>query len=147
MIIKKYTKVSDEYTTYTATFAQDEDGQMLGQELCEIDGETYISVDDTEPMPDQSEQITIVDVVLTDELRAQIKAASPHCRLIKQRNLEAIESEYSLEDRLQIAAIAGGVSNSLVPPSVEYTKMMEQYRDHVLAANTISAEQYTKLGL
>ena len=147
MIIKKYTKASDEYTTYTATFAQDEDGQMLGQELCEIDGETYISVDDTEPMPEQLEQITIVDVVLTDELRAKIKAASPHCKLIKSRATAKIHEHYPLEDRLNIAAIAGGMANGIVPDKPYYTPMMEQYRDFILSVNIESAEQYSALGL
>ena len=146
MHIIQYQKITDEYTTHEVAL-QSVDGELQGVELCEIDGLTYVAVPEVSSLPAQPEKIAIADAVLTTELRAKIKAASPHCKLIKQRNLKAIESSYSLEDRLQIAAIAGGVSNSLVPPSAEYTEMMEQYRDHVLAANTASAKQYAALGL
>ena len=45
-------------------------------------------------------------LTLTDALRAEIKAASPHVRLINQRVREAISSRYSLEDEIKLLRTA-----------------------------------------
>jgi len=122
----------------------DREGNVASLDLCEIDGWRYVSVAD-DAVPDVD--VVIEPVTLTDELRGAIKQLSPHCRLIKRRAEARISERYSLADRLQIAAIAGGISNGLVEETPGYRAMMEAYRDYVVSVNQWAAGEYGKLGL
>lgn len=91
--IYRYQKESDAYTTYSAS------GENI-TELCTLeDGYTYISGPD--PMPEQPKQVALEAVALTDELREQIKAASPQVKLINQRVIEKIRERYSENDEFR----------------------------------------------
>lgn len=77
--------------------------------MCTLpDGYTYLSGPDG--LPEQPAQISVEPVELTDELRAQIKAASPHTRLIHQRMEARIRERYSLEAEQYFARIGVGVA-------------------------------------
>ncbi len=60
---------------------------------------------------DQPESVaaTLQEVVLTDELRGQILAASTHCQLIAERVIERIRGRYPLDEELFLNRIATGV--------------------------------------
>ena len=79
--------------------------QRLGTELATIDGVTYVSLPDGATLPtEQPSEISasIATVTLTDALRAEIKAASPHVRLINERVREAIAERYSVADEIKL---------------------------------------------
>lgn len=106
--IIRYQKASDAYTTYTLA-TPNESGCT---ELCTLDGYTYVAVPDGVVLPDQPTEIaaTVEPVTLTDELREQIKAASPHCQLIAQRMVDQIRAQYSVDDELFYARIMIGAA-------------------------------------
>lgn len=101
--IYRYRKISDAYTTW----------QPLGEglvELCALDdGYTYFSVpDDARLADEQPEQVQIEEVTLTDQLKEQIKASSPHCQLIYARMQEKIKASYCDEDEKYLTRISVG---------------------------------------
>jgi nanoRNase/pAp phosphatase (c-di-AMP/oligoRNAs hydrolase) len=97
--------VSDAYTTYRPQGTE----ESPVQELCTLpDGYTYFSAADA--LPPQPPQIAAEEVELTAELRAQIKAESPHTRLIHRRMEAQIRERYSLEDEQYFSRIGVGVA-------------------------------------
>ncbi len=53
-------------------------------------------------LPPQPKQITVQQVTLTAALKDQIKAASPHVRLINERVVAKIREKYSLNDEIKM---------------------------------------------
>jgi hypothetical protein len=106
--IYKYQKVQDAYTTHCRV---EPDYNLLETEdriteLCTIDGITYVSVPDSIILPAQPEQITVEEVVLTDELKAAIKSESPHVQLINERVVAKIREIYSLNDEIKMIRLS-----------------------------------------
>ena len=106
--IYKYQKVQDAYTTHCLV---EPDYNLLETEdriteLCTIDGITYVSVPDSIILPAQPEQITVEEVVLTDELKAAIKSESPHVQLINERVVAKIREIYSLNDEIKMIRLS-----------------------------------------
>ena len=115
-MLKKYKKITDKYTTYSVC----EEGIT---ELATIDGDTYISVPDDVILPKQAEQIKLVPVTLTAELKEQIEEASSHIQLIKKRIREKIAKKYSIEDELKI--IRNKINGIDVEKYTEYNAYVE----------------------
>ena len=84
--------------------------QRIGTELATIGDTTYVYVPDTATLPPQPAEITVAPATLTDALKADIKAASPHVRLISDRMQEKIREQYSLEDEAYFSRIGVGVA-------------------------------------
>ncbi len=123
--IYKYQKVQDAYTTYCLV---EPDYNLLETEdriteLCTIDGITYVSVPDSIILPAQPEQITVEEVVLTDELKAAIKSASPHVQLINDRVVSKIREVYSLNDEIKMIRLSPSEE------STAYNEYVESCRD------------------
>ena len=134
--IYKYQKVTDEYTTYTL---REPDYNLLETEdriteLCTIDGITYVSVPDSITLPAQPEQITVEEVELTEELKAAIKAASPHVQLVNDRVVSKIREVYSLNDEIKMIRLS---------PSEESTA----YNDYVEECRAWGRTEKARLGL
>jgi len=100
--IIKYRKVIADNTTYQLIEPDYAPGAAQCTELCTIAGETYVSVPASVTLPPQPKQLTIQTVTLTLALRDQIKAASPHVRLINERVVEKIREKYSLNDEIKM---------------------------------------------
>lgn len=101
--IFKYRKLLTEFTTITLV---EPDYELLETnskitELCNFDGETYVSVPDDIALPDQPKQITPVEVILTDKLKEDIKKASVHVQLINQRVRNKIAKQFSIADEIK----------------------------------------------
>ncbi len=104
--IYAYQIATDEFTSYKARDQHYAPGDERITELCTIGGTTYISVPDSVTLPDQPVQVVLTEVVLTDELRSQIKAASPHVSLINSRIVEMIRLRYNIEDEIKMLRLA-----------------------------------------
>lgn len=79
-------------------------------ELCTLDGVTYVAAPADVVLPLQPNEITLAPVVLTPELREQIKAASPHVALLAERMEQQIRTRYSLSDEQKYARIGVGAA-------------------------------------
>jgi hypothetical protein len=131
-MIYKYTKVTDEFTTYC--LAEPEGEERVVTELATVDGTTYVYAPDEVTLPPQPEQITVEEVTLTDELKEAIKAASPHVQLINERVVNKIRELYSVNDEIKLIRLA---------PSVE----SEAYNDYVEACRDWGTAEKAKIGL
>ena len=102
--IYKYKKVTDKFTTHSLAGPDDPEREEQITELCTINGMTYVSVPDGITLPNQSSQVsgTLNTVLVSGELRKQIKDSSPHVRLINSRVVERIRQKYSLTEELKM---------------------------------------------
>ena len=86
-------------------------------------------------------------VALTDELREQIKAASPHTQLIAQRVIERIRERYGVDDELYFARIMIGAQSGLYELEPGEIEQVTAFKDWVEAARLWGREQRAALGL
>lgn len=92
-------------------FPEGERNERLGTELCTIDGVTYVSLPEGAMLPGGQPTEILVSIQtlptpLPDGLRDEIKAASPHVRLINERVRNAIAERYSLADEIKLLRTA-----------------------------------------
>jgi len=140
-MILKYQKVTNAFTTYRLhepDVSQAVSAVAGVTELCTIDGWTYVFVPDDVVLPEQPAEIddSIEAVTLTDELKEEIKAASPLVRLSYRRLQERIRSRYSIEDeqyftRISIGSLAGTYQLREDEPALiaAYQAWVEECRD------------------
>ncbi|MBW1799214.1 MAG: hypothetical protein JRJ85_00660 [Deltaproteobacteria bacterium] len=88
--IYSYSKITDEFTTYTVAAPDYKEGDAQITELCVISGTTYISVPDTVILPEQPSQITLSEVTPDETLYQHIEKVSCHIQLINQRVADRI---------------------------------------------------------
>ena len=134
--ILKYRKIIDKYTTHCL---REPDYNLLDTdervtELCAIDGATYASVPDGLVLPDQPDKLGVETVALTEGLRADIKASSPHVKYINQRVVDMIRTRYGINDEIKMLRVG---------PSEETAK----YNDYAEACREWGRNEKAKLGL
>lgn len=149
--IISYQKTSDAYTTYELHMpnVQDAEGEIYCTELGTIDGLTYVSVPDGVTLPAQLPQVaaTLQIVTLTPELRAQLKAISPHCALISERMVQTIRARYSIDDEMFFARIGVGASAGMYQPTPGELGEMQAFGEFVEAVRQWGRAERAKLGL
>ena len=106
-----YRKHIDSMYTRELRLPEGPQHQRLGAELCTIDGVTYVSLPDGAVLPTEQPteiqaSIQTLPAPLPETLREQIKAASPHVRLINERVRAAIAERYSLADEIKLLRTA-----------------------------------------
>lgn len=87
-------------------------------ELCDIDGETFVSVPDTITLPAQ-EHVTVEEVAVTDEIKLAIAAASPLFANINGRVVDKIRERYSANDEIKMLRIGPSEETSAYNDYIE----------------------------
>ena len=146
-MIYAYTKVSTPYTTIQMALPYEMDSENQCTELCTLGGVTYVSVPDSVTLPDQPAELTITEATITPELRDQIKAASPHCRLITERMEMRISSKYSLSDEQYFARIGVGAALGAYTFAPGEQDELLAFGAYVEAARQWGRDERAKLGL
>jgi len=125
--------------------------QQQGTELATLaDGRTVVCLPDgATPPTEQPPAIaaSIQPLVLTPELRAQIKASSPHLRLIDQRVIEKVRSAYSIDDEMYFARIGMGAANGLYQPTSDEFQAMTVFGEFVESVRQWARAERAKLGM
>lgn len=132
--IVRYQKFIDAVYTVEISLPVDEQGQRVGQEIATVDGYTYVSLPDGATLPAQPAEITVEPVTVTETVKAEISAASPHVHLINQRVKEMIAQQYSIEDEIKLIRTA---------PSEEF----DIYNDFAEACRQWGRDQKALIGL
>ena len=101
--IKRYQPITDAFTTHTIIAPASPDNAVT--ELAKIDGWVYVSVADNATLPEQS--VTVEDVTLTDDLRDQLREASPAIQAIDRITERAIRARYSAADESRALRLGG----------------------------------------
>lgn len=111
-----FMRVIDAVTTHSLQLPQGVNNAPTGQELCTLpDGRTIVALFDGNTLPTKQPAAIAASIVtlaqpLAADLLAQIKAASPHFRLINTRVEEKLREKYSTSDEAKFARIAYGVA-------------------------------------
>lgn len=124
--------------------------ETIGTVLATVGSVTYVSLPDGATLPaDQPAEIaaSIQLVTLTDAPTTEIKAASPHCRLIAQRVQDRIRETYSIEDELYIARIAVGALRGTYTLEPGEGALIDAYQTAVEDARAWGRTQRAALGL
>lgn len=79
-------------------------------EIADLDGWHYVHVPDGEAIPEQPADIEWTDVTMTDELRAQLRAASRHDTMIRREIQRRIRQVYSADDEQYFSRIGVGAA-------------------------------------
>lgn len=110
---------------------------------------TYVAVPEALALPEQPKEIvdSIEVVALADELRAAIKTASPHCRLITERIQDKIRATYTAEDEMYFARIGVGIALGEYTPQPGELDRLRAYGAHVEACRQWGRAQRALLGL
>ncbi|GAA4647924.1 hypothetical protein GCM10023116_01890 [Kistimonas scapharcae] len=146
--IVRYRKHITAYTIIELHQAENENGDRLTTELATLDnGFTYVAVPEGVVLPIQPEEIKPEDVVLTDELREQIKRESPHVRLINARVVEKIRQRYTADDERKYTADT--INNAVYgePLSATQTTKRDAYINYRNECVRWGREQKSLLGL
>lgn len=135
--ILAYQKHITREVTREINFPSDAEGRPLGVELANLGGVTYVSLPDGAKLPkEQPPEIAegIRAVVMTPELRAALREASPCVRFINLRVQQMIAEHYSATDEIKLLRTA---------PSPEF----EAYNEHVEACRAWGRKEKQALGL
>lgn len=149
MIYYKYTKIVEEgpFGTTKAIVLPEIDGQRIGNELGMFGGETYVSLPDDAVLPEQLPEINCQAVVMTDELKSQLKAVSPHCKLVDQQIRTKIRERYDAEDEMYYARISIGVVMGVYQFLPGEQEAVLGYGAYVESVREWAREERNKIGL
>lgn len=108
---------------------------------------TYVAVPAGVTLPAQPEQISVSTVTLTDTLKEQIKAASPHVALIGERMVQKIRAKYTPEDEMYFARISIGALTGQYTFETGEQAAVAAYGAHVESVRQWGRAEKAKLGL
>ena len=120
-----YQKYIDALITRELLMPTDESNNQIGTELATVVGITYVCLPDGSTLPSEQPQeisSTISVVTLTTEQIAEIKAASPHVRLINNRVAKMIDVEYSMADEIKLLRTAPSTEFDTYNAFIEYCR-------------------------
>lgn len=120
--IYAYRKFIDSVRTVELRLPEDGAHQRLGLELATVDGDTYVSIPTGVILPEQPSELTVTEVVLTDELKKTIQNASPYVAMINSIVRDKISEQYSIEDEIKL------LRTSPSPEFDTYNAYVEQCR-------------------
>jgi len=153
-MILKYQKVTEQFderhsTTHELRRSDPQDDGPTVTELCTIGDDTYVHWPDDLVMPEQPDIInaTLEQVILTPELKEEIKAASPHVRLSYARLQDRIRSRYSVEDEQYFTRISVGALSGTYEMQPDEPGLIAQYQAWVEECREIARQERAAWGL
>lgn len=116
------------------------------------DGRTVVCVFDGHDLPaDQpaeiADSIETLPSHLPTELKAAIREASPHVRLINQRMQDRIRTRYSAEDEMKFSRIGTGHALGFYAATQTELDAVKAFGDFVQECRTAASQARAALGL
>ena len=149
-----YRKATDAITTHALRLPLSEkQGEATGQEIATLeDGRTIVVLFDGHKLPaDQPAQIAdsieVLPTPLPAELKAQIRDASPHVRLINTRMQDRIRARYSQEDELKFSRIGTGQALGLYVMTDKELTALKDFGVYLEECRQWAATERAKLGV
>jgi hypothetical protein len=150
-IIISYQKFINTEITRELLLPEDANHQRLGTELATIGAITYVSLPDGAVLPaNQPAEIaaSIVNPVTLDAAtKAEVVAASPHCRLVDEQMRDQIRGSYTLEDELKFARIGVGAAMGMYTPTADELNAMTVFGTYVESVRQWGRDQRAQWGL
>ena len=144
-MIYKYKKIITEGPNGTTICVRLPEGE--GLELCEIEGYAYFHIPDGVALPEQHPDIVLENVVLTDNLRSEIKKSSRACQLIDMRMQEMIRERYTAEDEMYFARIGTGKALGVYEFQNGEENALLEYGNFVESIRQWGRDERAKIGL
>lgn len=98
-------------------------------------------------LPAQPLELTITPVLLTDALKEQIKAASPHVALVSERMVQKIRSKFTIDDEMFFARIGVGAALGMYAPTGPEQVAMQDFGAFVEGVRQWGRDERAKMGL
>ena len=126
-------------------------GTQAGQELATLpDGRTVVALFEGFTLPSNQPAAIAASIevlTLTDALKEQIKAASPHVALISKRMVDTIRASYSIDDEMYFARIGVGAATGLYTPTPSEMQELTTFGTFVESVRQWGRDERAKLGL
>ena len=116
-------------------------------ELAELDGWWYVFVPDDVTAPKQDAKIQWQLVMMSDELREQIKSQSGICKLIYNEMQQRIRNKYPIEEEMYFSRIGIGVALGVYAFQPGEQDALLAYGDFVESVRQWGALERKKVGL
>jgi hypothetical protein len=148
-----YRKHIDAIHTREITLPSGEGQDRGGQELCTLpDGRTVVALFDGHELPNDQHatiraSIEVLPSPLPDDLKAAIREASPHMRLIARRLIERIRAKYSQDDEQFLTRIACGQALGTYTMTPDEQAMIADYQATAESARAWARAEREKLGV
>jgi hypothetical protein len=124
------------------------DDALRCTELCTLDdGTTYVALPDGVDLPEQPPELAVTTVVLTDVLKDQIRAASPHVALIAERMVHKIRAAYTIDDEMYFARIGVGAATGMYTPAASELEQMQAFGEFVEGVRAWGRGERKNIGL
>ena len=146
-MIYKYKPVTIGKHPNTATLMMRNDGNNTMQEIAIIGDWRYIYVSDNTEIPEQWPEIEWQAVVLTDQLKEEIKTNSRPCFLISERMQEMIREKYTAEDEMYFARIGTGKALGVYEFQSGEESALLDYGNFVESVRQWGRDERAKIGL
>lgn len=136
-------------TTITLVEPDYEENEQRITELCTIGNDTYVHIPDGCVLPEQpfDLEVSMESIVLTNELREEIKALSPHIKLSYARLHERIRNKYSVEDEQYFTRISVGALSGAYEMQEDEPGLIAEYQAWVEESREIARLERVALGL
>lgn len=148
-----YLRVVDSVTTHTLHLPDALQGTQAAQELCTLpDGRTVVALFAGHTLPANqppaiAASIETLPTPLPDDLKEQIKAASPVVTLISKNMIAKIRARYSLDDEMYFARIGVGAAKGMYTPTPNELQEMAVFGEFCEAVRQWGRAERAKLGL
>lgn len=114
------------------------------------DGRTVVALFEGFTLPTNQPAAIAASVevlTLTDALKEQIKAASPHVALISKRMVDTIRASYSIDDEMYFARIGVGAATGLYTPTPAEMQELTTFGAFVESVRQWGRAERAKFGL
>jgi hypothetical protein len=148
-----YRKHIDAIHTREITLPSSDGQDRSGQELCTLpDGRTVVVLFDGHELPkDQHEtiraSIEVLPTPLPDDLKAAIRDASPHVRLINTQMQDRIRARYSAEDEMKFSRIGTGQALGLYKMTDSEKLALGEFGAYLEECRQWAKSERSKLGV
>lgn len=122
-------------------------GESGAIELATIDDKVYVYAPDGASLPEQPQAINFTEITVSDELLAQIKAASRQAQLISEEMIAKIRSKYTIDDEMYFARVGVGAANGLYQPTASELAELTEFGQYVESVRTWGRTERAKIGL
>ena len=146
-MIYKYKPVTIGKHPNTATLMVRNNDNNTMQEIAIIGDWRYVHAPNDADIPEQWPEIEWQAVVLSDELKEEIKANSRPCLLISERMQAKIREKYTAEDEMYFARIGTGKALGVYEFQQGEEAALLQYGNFVESVRQWGREQRALIGL
>ena len=122
-------------------------GETGAIELATIGGKVYVYAPTGVSLPEQPQAINFTEITVSDELLAQIKAASRQAQLISEEMIAKIRSKYTIDDEMYFARVGVGAANGMYQPSASELAELAEFGQFVESVRAWGRTERAKIGL